>query len=101
MSDCRYGVSPVNYPDPGENASKSFFFCFFFFFVFFFLFLLALLTLLMMTSVFVIAPECLYAKPHSRVIALLIHGFVPDKSWLLIACDTAFYAVIFISRFIL
>ena len=36
------------------------------------------------------------AKPciNSMLIALLIHGFVPVKTWLLKACDTAFYAII-------
>ena len=36
------------------------------------------------------------AKPYinSTLIALLIHGFVLVKTWLLIACFTAFYAVI-------
>ena len=29
-------------------------------------------------------------------IALLIHGFVPVKTWLLIGCGKAFYAIIFI-----
>ena len=35
------------------------------------------------------------AKPciNSPWIALLIHSFVPVKTWLLIACDTAFYAI--------
>ena len=35
------------------------------------------------------------AKPciNSAWIALLIHGFVQVKTWLLIACDTAFYAI--------
>ena len=36
-------------------------------------------------------------KPTKPCIALLIHGFVPIKTWLLIACDTAFYAIISIS----
>ena len=31
---------------------------------------------------------------NSTWIALLIHGFVPVKTWLLIACNTAFYAII-------
>ena len=37
------------------------------------------------------------AKPYinSTWIALLIHGFVPVKTWLLIACDTAFYVPAF------
>ena len=30
---------------------------------------------------------------NSTWITLLIHGFVPVKTWLLIACDTAFYAI--------
>ena len=36
------------------------------------------------------------AKPciNSMWIALLIHGFVQVKTWLLTACDTAFYAII-------
>ena len=36
------------------------------------------------------------AKPciNSMRTALLIHGFVPVKTWLLIASDTAFYAII-------
>ena len=35
------------------------------------------------------------AKPciNSTSIALVIHGFVPVKTWLLIACDTVFYAI--------
>ena len=43
------------------------------------------------------------AKPSfiSTLIALLIHGlihgFVPVKTWLLIACDIAFYAIITVS----
>ena len=49
-----------------------------------------LCTLLMMTSVFIlkIAKPCI----NSTRIALLTHGFVPVKTWLLIECDTAFYA---------
>ena len=41
---------------------------------------------------------CKTAKPciNSRWIALLIHGFMPVKTWLSIACDTAFYAIIFV-----
>ena len=40
------------------------------------------------------------AKPciNSTWIALLIHGFVPVKTWLLIAIDTAFYAIIRVSH---
>ena len=57
-----------------------------------------LCTLLMMTSVFMTALECLFVKPQSRaltaLIALLIHGFVLVQTWLLIACDTAFYAIL-------
>ena len=39
---------------------------------------------------------CKIAKPciNSILIALLIHGFVLVKTWLLKACDTAFYAII-------
>ena len=39
---------------------------------------------------------CKTAKPYinSTKISLLIHGFVPVKTWLLIACDAAFYAII-------
>ena len=64
---------------------------------------LLLNTLLMMTSVFMTAPECFNirktANPciNSMWIALLIHGLVLVKTWLLIACDTAFYGIIFIS----
>ena len=38
---------------------------------------------------------CKTAKPciNSMWIALLIHGFVPVKTWLLIAWDTAIYAI--------
>ena len=41
------------------------------------------------------------AKPciNSSWIALLIHGFVPVKTWLLKACDTAFYAIMLIGSF--
>ena len=31
---------------------------------------------------------------NSTWIAWLIHGFLPVKTWLLIACDSAFYAII-------
>ena len=56
-----------------------------------------LCTLLMMTSVFMMAPECLFIKPQSCALTdLLIHGFVLVKTWLLIACNTPFYAIIFI-----
>ena len=36
------------------------------------------------------------AKPciNSTWIALLIHGFVPIKTWPLTVCDTAFYTII-------
>ena len=38
---------------------------------------------------------CKEQKPcvNSTWIARLIHGFLPVKTWLLIACDTAFYAI--------
>ena len=59
---------------------------------------LLLCMILVMTSVFVTAPEGTYVKPQSYVlttwIALLIHEFLPFKTWLLIVCDTAFYAII-------
>ena len=47
----------------------------------------------------VTAPECLFVKtekPYSNSLwtALLIHGFGPVKTWLLIECDTAFDAII-------
>ena len=45
-----------------------------------------LCTLLLMTLVFVTAPECLFVKPQSRALIAREHGFVPVK----IACDTAF-----------
>ena len=50
-------------------------------------------------SVFVTALECLYkknAKPciNNMWTALLIHGIVPVKTRLLIACDSAFYAIV-------
>ena len=35
-----------------------------------------------------------YWKLRSRGIALFIHGFSPVNAWLLITCDTAFYAII-------
>ena len=38
--------------------------------------------------------ECVYVKYKSHVLTALIHGFLPFKIWLLIACDTAFYAII-------
>ena len=56
-----------------------------------------LCTLLMMMSVFVKAPDCLFVKPqsiNSMWIALLIHGYLLVEIWLLMACDTAFYAII-------
>ena len=37
---------------------------------------------------------------NSTWIAGLIHGFLPVKTWLLIACDTAFYAIISVLIFI-
>ena len=60
---------------------------------------LLLCTLLMMTSVFMMAPEMLIhkiAKPciNSTWIALLIHGFELVKTWLLIECNTAFYPIL-------
>ena len=61
---------------------------------------LCCITLLLMTSVFVTAPECLFVKPQGRArelpSTLLIHGFVTVKTWLLIVCETAFYAIIYI-----
>ena len=51
-------------------------------------------TLLMMTSVFMTAAECLFVCINSMRIASLIHGFVLVKTWLLIAYDSAFYAII-------
>ena len=41
---------------------------------------------------------CKVQKPciNSTWIAWLIHGFLPVKTWLLIACNMAFYAIIFI-----
>ena len=54
-----------------------------------------LCTLLMVTSVFMTVPECLFVKLQSRAsTAHEIHGYVLVKTWLLIACDTAFYAII-------
>ena len=43
--------------------------------------------------------ECVYVKDKShaslaRELPDLIHGFLPVKTWLLKACDTAFYAII-------
>ena len=54
-----------------------------------------LCTLLMMTSVFMTAPEYLFVKPciNSTYIPLLLHGFMLVKTWLLIVCGTAFYAI--------
>ena len=39
---------------------------------------------------------CKVQKPciNSTRIAWLIHGFLPIKTWLLIACETGFYAII-------
>ena len=41
---------------------------------------------------------CKVQKPciNRTWIAWLIHGFLPVKTWLLIACDTAFYAIMYI-----
>ena len=50
---------------------------------------------------FSVSPGMLTCKTAKRCInstriALLIHGFVPVKTWLLIASDTAFYAIIYV-----
>ena len=44
---------------------------------------------------------CNEQKPciNSTLIAWLIHGFLPVKTWLLIACNTAFNAIIVVYRF--
>ena len=59
-----------------------------------------LCTLLMMASVFMTAPECLFVKPQRRALTARelpcqynVQVFAPDKTWLLIACGTAFYAI--------
>ena len=53
-------------------------------------------TLLTLTSLFMTALECIQLKQvyNSTWIALLKHGFVLVKTWLLIACGTGFYAII-------
>ena len=58
-----------------------------------------LCTLLMMASVFMTAPECLFVKPQRRALTARelpcqynVQVYAPDKTWLLIACGTAFYA---------
>ena len=40
--------------------------------------------------------ECVYVKYKSRALTAsgLRHVFLPVKTWLLIACNTAFYAII-------
>ena len=39
--------------------------------------------------------ECVYVKYKSRAsTARELHGVLPVKTWLLKACDTAFYAII-------
>ena len=50
---------------------------------------------------FVMAQGRLYVKLciNSMWIALLIHGFVQVKTWLLIACDIAFYAIIELKKY--
>ena len=60
---------------------------------------LLLCTLLMMTSVCMMAPECLFVNQQSRGFTArkwpcFIHGFVLIKTWLLIMCDTAFHVII-------
>ena len=60
---------------------------------------LLLCTLLVMIVSFYDSPGMLIRKPakpciNSKWIALLTHGFVLVETWLLIACDTAFYAII-------
>ena len=57
----------------------------------------------MMTS-FLCRPRNAYAKTakrciNSTCIAFFIHGFVPVKTWLLIACDIAFNAIIYVVVF--
>ena len=40
----------------------------------------------------------IYVKYKSMWIAWLIHRFLPIKTWLLIACDTAFYGIISLKK---
>ena len=56
-----------------------------------------------MTFIFFDGLECLYVKYKSRASTACelpdyIWGFLPVKTWLLIACNTAFYAIIFIKK---
>ena len=39
--------------------------------------------------------ECVHVRYKSRVSTARDDGVLPVKTWLLIACDTAFYAIIF------
>ena len=49
----------------------------------------------MRTCIYKVQKTCI----NSTWIAWLIHGFLPVKTWLLIACGTAFYAIIVVYRF--
>ena len=62
---------------------------------------LLLCMFLMMTLFFLMGPGMLIRKTmqpciNGMQIDLLIHGFLPAKTWLLISCDTAFYAIMYI-----
>ena len=61
-----------------------------------------LCTLLLMTSILwrhrVRISKVQKPCTNSTLIAWLIHGFLPVETWLLIACDTAFYAIIIVKE---